>query len=48
MEDRIRRLSAERARPERRGLSVEDLLARLIHVIAIGLKRPPDKKKESS
>ena len=45
--ERVRALEAERARPDPPGgPSVEELLTRLIHVIAIGMKTPPDKERK--
>lgn len=44
LDERVRALDAERQRPGRQGPSVEELLTRLIHVIAAGLRMPPDKR----
>lgn len=44
--ERVRALEAERARPDPgENPTVEELLTRLIHVIATGLRTPPDERK---
>ena len=46
--ERVRALDAERARPDRREPTVEELLTRLIGTIHQVFRTPPDRRKETA